>query len=432
MANNKYTRRQKYISTDGGLTFNPVTPPEYIKGELIETDSVDCGAEAITWVPVEDVYICESLVSAQYRWVTVSGEYVCVDGDKCSKEKQQVSYDSGSTWTDTGETRAGSVLESHSSDCGHIVPDFFRKGQLLTSDSSISIGDISSTLGVNEDTNEIYLLSERNHRYGNSYSYTSTTFTADFRGNLYYNNEEKGTIQNGIYFVKNQKVAFASENIVKWRNIGETKWHTSNYFYNFDYNGEKYYPDLCLQYAFGKFLYILDGPDGTYIGKVSMSFDDTPTATCERVVKINPPSDTTIYTIDRHINTYNLTTQTAGCMIALMQNGDILYNYILTINPNSLTYNFIDTGDGEQKAQIRGTILYNSPINYVYYNQHVYNITDNSLSDYINYVYGENASDISPLLLELYGKTYYWNTDNPEKYNYATKAQKLTQWIADT
>ena len=117
MANNKYTRRQKYISTDGGLTFNPVTPPEYIKGELIETDSVDCGAEAITWVPVEDVYICESLVPAQYRWVTVSGEYVCVDGDKCSKEKQQVSYDSGSTWTDTGETRAGSVLESHSSDC---------------------------------------------------------------------------------------------------------------------------------------------------------------------------------------------------------------------------------------------------------------------------------------------------------------------------
>jgi len=117
MANNKYTRRQKYISTDGGLTFNPVTPPEYIKGELIETDSVDCGAEVITWVPVEDVYICESLVPAQYRWVTVSGEYVCVDGDKCSKEKQQVSYDSGSTWTDTGETRAGSIIETDSDYC---------------------------------------------------------------------------------------------------------------------------------------------------------------------------------------------------------------------------------------------------------------------------------------------------------------------------
>lgn len=117
MANNKYTRRQKYISTDGGLTFNPVTPPEYIKGELIETDSVDCGAEVITWVPVEDVYICESLVPAQYRWFTVSGEYVCVDGDKCSKEKQQVSYDSGSTWTDTGETRAGSIIETNSDYC---------------------------------------------------------------------------------------------------------------------------------------------------------------------------------------------------------------------------------------------------------------------------------------------------------------------------
>lgn len=127
MANNKYTRRQKYISTDGGLTFNPVTPPEYIKGELIETDSVDCGAEVITWVPVEDVYICESLVPAQYRWVTVSGEYVCVDGDKCSKEKQQVSYDSGSTWTDTGETRAGSIIETDSDYC-KINPDLILNG----------------------------------------------------------------------------------------------------------------------------------------------------------------------------------------------------------------------------------------------------------------------------------------------------------------
>lgn len=65
MAHDKYTRRQKYISTDGGLTFNPVTPPEYIKGELIETESVDCGAEVITWVPVEDVYICENVGGVQ-------------------------------------------------------------------------------------------------------------------------------------------------------------------------------------------------------------------------------------------------------------------------------------------------------------------------------------------------------------------------------
>ena len=64
MAHDKYTRRQKYISTDGGLTFNPVTPPEYIKGEPIETDSVDCGAEVITWVPVEDVYICENVAGS--------------------------------------------------------------------------------------------------------------------------------------------------------------------------------------------------------------------------------------------------------------------------------------------------------------------------------------------------------------------------------
>lgn len=125
MANNKYTRRQKYISTDGGLTFNPVTPPEYIKGELIETDSVDCGAEAITWVPVEDVYICESLVPAQYRWVADTG-YMCVGTDKYNLEKEQTSTD-GTNWTDTGNTRAGSTLiEANSTDCGYVPPSITR------------------------------------------------------------------------------------------------------------------------------------------------------------------------------------------------------------------------------------------------------------------------------------------------------------------
>ena len=119
MANNKYTRRQKYISTDGGLTFNPVTPPEYIKGELIETDSVDCGAEVITWVPVEGVYICDVPPSTT-RWIEDTG-YMCVGYDKYNKEKEQISYDSGSTWTDTGNTKAGSTLIEHNSeDCGYV------------------------------------------------------------------------------------------------------------------------------------------------------------------------------------------------------------------------------------------------------------------------------------------------------------------------
>lgn len=357
-----------------------------------------------------------------YFYRIIQKGYFCEGYDKYIKYVKQYAPYSDGPWNDVvpEEYIVGDLIEHQSTDCGYIVPDFFRKGQLLTTDSSISISQISSTLGVNEDTNEIYLLSERSRVYGNSYSYTSTTFTADFNGNLYYNNKEEDTISNGIYFVKNQKVAFASTDRVKWRNIGETQWHTSNRFFKFIYNGEEYNPGSCIQYAFGKFLYILKDLDRNYyIGKVSMSFDDTPTATCNQVVKINPPSGTTIYNI--RLNTYNLTTQTVGCLPELRQNGNGLYNYILTINSNSLTYNFIDTGDTEWKSEFRGIILYNSLKNYVYYNQHIYNITDNSLSGYINYSYGQYTSNISPLLLELYGKTYYWHSDNPEKYNYATK-----------
>lgn len=139
MAHDKYTRRQKYISTDGGLTFNPVTPPEYIKGQLIEADSVDCGAEVITWVPVEDAYICE--IAGMYRWVTVPGQYSCVGFNKMNKEKEQVSYNSGVSWEDTGNTHAGSTLiEANSTDCGY-VPTPYSTEYLTT--EALGSGNIS-------------------------------------------------------------------------------------------------------------------------------------------------------------------------------------------------------------------------------------------------------------------------------------------------
>lgn len=52
-----------------------------------------------------------------YQWVTVSGEYVCNDGDKYTLEKEQVSYDGGTTWADTSNTRQGTLIESGSPDC---------------------------------------------------------------------------------------------------------------------------------------------------------------------------------------------------------------------------------------------------------------------------------------------------------------------------
>ena len=375
-----------------------------------------------------------------YFYRIIQKGYICEGYDKYTKYVKQYAPYSDGPWNDVvpEEYFVGDLIEVNSTDCGYVAPDLFRKGKPLTLDSSFTNSLISATLGVNENTNEIYLLSEICRRYGNSYIYKSGTFTVDFTGNLYYNDYIEEPV-SGKYFVKNQKVAAAainyttSANCLEWRNIGETQWHASKRFYEINYNGEEYNIGSCIQYAFGKFLYILYRWEGGsrnnyYVGKVSMSFDDTPTATCTQVVKINPPSGTEVYGIS--FNTYNLTTQTAGCLTTLEQDENRFYNYILTINTNSLTYNFINTGLNERKSEDREMILYNSPKNYVYFNQHAYNITDNSLSDYIHYFYGQYTSDISPLLLELYGKTYYWSSDNPEKYNYAVKTQK--RWVADT
>ena len=369
-----------------------------------------------------------------YYYRIIQKGYICEGYDKYTKYVKQYAPYSDGPWNDVvpEEYFVGDLIEVNSTDCGYVLPDLFRKGQLLTLDSSISNSHISDVLGVNEDTNEIYLLSQSSGSYGSSYGVTSKTFTADFNGNLYYNYQVSESLY-GKYFVKNQKVANSHTGMVRWRNIGETQWHTSNRYYKFNYNGEEYYPDSCIQYAFGKFLFILYRWEGGsrnnyYVGKVSMSFDDTPTATCTQVVKINPPSIATEIN-GLMLNTYNLRTKTVGYTTDLKQDDNSLYNYILTINTDSLTYNFINTGDGRWKAQIRSTILYDSPKNYVYYNQYVFNIDDGT-AVHNEYSYGEYYSDISPLLLELYGKTYYWNNYTPEKYNYDVKIQK--RWVADT
>lgn len=50
------------------------------------------------------------------RWVD-SGTTVCQGRDKYAIEKEQVTTDGGQTWTDTGDTRTGSVIERDSQDC---------------------------------------------------------------------------------------------------------------------------------------------------------------------------------------------------------------------------------------------------------------------------------------------------------------------------
>ena len=51
-----------------------------------------------------------------YKWI--GDGYICDGGAKYKKEKEQRSDDGGSTWTDTGNTRKGSLIEECSADCG--------------------------------------------------------------------------------------------------------------------------------------------------------------------------------------------------------------------------------------------------------------------------------------------------------------------------
>ena len=97
----KYAKQKQQYSIDGIIWYD-VVPANIRQGVLIEPNSLDCGSEDI-----------------QYRWVEVIDEYVCVGEDKYGKEKEQYSVDDGVTWTDTGQTRQGSLIEEGSTDCDY-------------------------------------------------------------------------------------------------------------------------------------------------------------------------------------------------------------------------------------------------------------------------------------------------------------------------
>ena len=162
----KYAKEQKQQSTDNGATWQNVSPAEYRTGVLLETDSPDCGYEPII----------------EYRWVTVSGDYVCSGTTKYNKEKKQYRVDGGS-WIDTNplETRRGStVLEINSTDCGY-VPIIATSTMTYKAVSGEREKLISSTLEV--EKLEVQLtagtytsidVSDGNIKYG-TFNYTSNS-----------------------------------------------------------------------------------------------------------------------------------------------------------------------------------------------------------------------------------------------------------------
>ena len=114
---NKYQRQKQQYSNDGGQTWFDVVPANYRKGSLIEEASEDCNTTQ--WVEVQNAWYCiGDSVDIQYRWVNIE-QTMCNGYDKYSMQKQQQSTDGGVTWTDTGNTRQGTLIETNSVDCGY-------------------------------------------------------------------------------------------------------------------------------------------------------------------------------------------------------------------------------------------------------------------------------------------------------------------------
>lgn len=103
-----------------------VATDKFRKGALIETSCVDCG------------YSIQTL----YRWVTLNltEEYECVGFDKHYKQKQQKSDDNGKTWTDTGVTRVGDLVQANSKDCGYVLTEWKEvKGEFICEEYDPSV-----------------------------------------------------------------------------------------------------------------------------------------------------------------------------------------------------------------------------------------------------------------------------------------------------
>lgn len=109
--NDKYEKQKYQVSHDGGITWEDVTPIQYQKGQLIESNSEDCG-----YAP-----------QPQYRWEKAdTSDYMCSGTSKYYKEYYQVSYDGGNTWENVSpeQTKIGGLIESNSSDCGYVTPQY--------------------------------------------------------------------------------------------------------------------------------------------------------------------------------------------------------------------------------------------------------------------------------------------------------------------
>ena len=161
--NNKYEKQKYQVSHDGGIVWEDVTPIQYQKGQLIESNSEDCG-----YAP-----------QPQYRWQKAdTSDYMCNGTSKYYKLYYEVSYDGGQTWEKAvpEQTKIGDLIESNSSDCGYVTPQY--RWQKAPSTDYVCSGTtkyFKEYYQVSYDGGKTWSnVSPEQTRYGSVISYNST------------------------------------------------------------------------------------------------------------------------------------------------------------------------------------------------------------------------------------------------------------------
>jgi hypothetical protein len=119
---NKYYKEIYQVSYDNGFNWENVVPEQTRQGSLYESGSSDCIEYRWVNMDISTDYICDECPDLEYRWIATTG-YVCSGTNKMTKEIEQVSYDSGTTWQNVvpEESRAAlPVIEYDSTDCGYV------------------------------------------------------------------------------------------------------------------------------------------------------------------------------------------------------------------------------------------------------------------------------------------------------------------------
>lgn len=115
---NKYAKMQKLTSTDGETY---VEQKEYVIGELLEANCIDCQYTAIKWVDVDDDYVCFPVDETLTKWDKIGTE--CSGTTLYEKVNESVT-NNGVVYYETGNIDLGNILKENCCACGYYQTEY--------------------------------------------------------------------------------------------------------------------------------------------------------------------------------------------------------------------------------------------------------------------------------------------------------------------